>query len=229
LGTPTTVGREEICAGRVGAGRVPAAAATCSSVRPSSSFLLSLASSSSEENSEKYVVLPSAAFSSAIVIYAVSKRCELWLPTGGRGGLGSGSIRLTECQSRDRRFLKKHTSTVKRSLISPPRKHKARVGLGVRTLSSHDHWPSPWFIDRSQWAVGLYIAPCGANDTSRRGRRTAARPSRCPECARETCERTAVPHRSHERRCRRPRGPTRRDRLVSLRPRCSFPQCRWFF
>jgi hypothetical protein len=32
----------------------------------------------------------------------------LWLPTGGRGrtwfGLGSGSIRLTECQSRDRAF-----------------------------------------------------------------------------------------------------------------------------
>ena len=71
LGTPTTVGWEEICAGRVGAGRVPAAAAMCSSVRPSSSFLLSLVSSSSEENSEKYVVLPSAAFSSAIVIYAV--------------------------------------------------------------------------------------------------------------------------------------------------------------
>ena len=124
-------------------GRVPAAAAMCSSVRPSSSFLLSLASSSSEENSEKYVVLPSCAFSSAILF----PRSPNAVPRGvdpSTGGSQRFSVRAHRFDraaprpSPAQRFqshrpLKnshKAHSTMKRSVPSPPRPHKARFRIG---------------------------------------------------------------------------------------------------
>ena len=125
-------------------GRVPAAAATCSSVRPSSSFLLSLASSSSEENSEKYVVLPSCAFSSAILF----PRSPNAVPRGvdpSTGGSQRFSVRespFRPCSARVRaphsvfsltdrgKNSHKAHSTMKRSVPSLPRPHKARFRIG---------------------------------------------------------------------------------------------------